>query len=56
MSTFSDSSAHFIRVAEMSIPSRSSTNDRSSASSSEIFIPLTSSEAIEAAAWEIAQP
>ena len=29
LSTFSDSSAHFIRVAEMSIPSRSSTNERS---------------------------
>ena len=27
MSTFSDSSAHFMRVAEMSMPSRSSTND-----------------------------
>ena len=54
--TFSDSSAHLMRVAEMSIPSRSSTNSRSSLSSFVDRIPISSSEAIEAAAWEIAQP
>src|SRR4051794_22695093 len=54
--TFSDSSAHFIRVAEMSIPSRSRTNERSSLTTSSTFIPLTSSDAIDAAAWLIAQP
>ena len=40
----------------MSIPSRSSTNERSSFSRSSTFMPTTSSEAIEAAAWLIAQP
>ena len=56
LSTFRLSSAHFMRVAEMSIPSRSSTNSRSSSSSSPTGIPITSSEAIEADACEIAQP
>ena len=54
--TFSDSSAHFMRVAEMSMPSRSRTNERSSAARSSTLMPLTSSEAIDAAAWLIAQP
>src|SRR3954451_13860044 len=54
--TFSDSSAHFMRVAEMSIPRKSSMNERSSFSRSATGMPLTSSEAIDAAAWLIAQP
>ena len=52
LSTFSVSSAHFMRVAEMSIPSRSSTKSRSSLSRSPTGIPITSSEAIEAAGLE----
>src|SRR6476660_6446012 len=56
LSTLSDSSAHFMRVAEMSMPSRSRTNERSRRRMSSTFMPLTSSEAIEAAAWLIAQP
>ena len=55
-STLSESSAHFIRVAEMSIPNRSRMNLRSRRSKSSDPIPLTSSEAIEAAACEIAHP
>ena len=38
------------------MPSRSRTNARSSLSSSSTVMPLTSSEAIDAAAWLIAQP
>jgi hypothetical protein len=56
LSTLSVSSAHFIRVAEMSIPSRSSTKSRSSRIRSSTGIPTTSSEAIDADACEIAQP
>ena len=56
LSTLRLSSAHFMRVAEMSIPSSRRTNERSSRSSSSTFMPLTSSEAIDAAAWLIAQP
>src|SRR2546423_1696066 len=43
LSTFSDSKAHFIRCAEMSIPSSSSTNSRSSTNTSSTRMPLTSS-------------
>src|SRR5919199_3925595 len=56
LSTFSESSAHFIRVAEMSIPSSSRTKSRSSLRSSSGVMPLTSSETIDADAWLIAQP
>ena len=56
LSTFSESRAHFMRVAEMSIPSRSSTKSRSRRRRSSTGMPMTSSEAIEADAWEIAQP
>ena len=38
------------------MPSRSSTNERSSERTSDTVMPLTSSEVIEAAAWEMAQP
>ena len=48
MSTFSDSSAHFMRVAEMSMPSRSRTKSRSSRTRSSTGMPITSSEAIDA--------
>ncbi len=56
LSTLRDSSAHFMRVAEMSIPSSSRMNVRSRRSRSSTFMPLTSSEAIDAEAWLIAQP
>ena len=56
LSTFSDSSAHFMRVAEMSIPSRSSTKSRSRRRRSSTGMPSTSSDAMEADACEIAQP
>src|SRR5919199_783047 len=56
LSTFSASSAHFIRVAEMSIPSSSSTNSRSRRRSSSGVMPLISSDTIEADAWLIAHP
>ena len=38
------------------MPSRSRTKSRSSSSSSSTVMPLTSSEASDADAWEIAQP
>ena len=56
LSTFSVSSAHFMRVAEMSIPSRSSTKSRSSRIRSSTGMPTSSSDAIDADACEIAQP
>ena len=54
--TFRLSSAHFMRVAEMSMPSRSRTKRRSRRISSSTDMPLTSSETMDAAAWLIAQP
>ena len=56
LSTLRESSAHFRRVAEISMPRRSSTKLRSSLSRSSIGMPMTSSEAIDADACEIAQP
>src|SRR3954451_7088782 len=56
LSTLRLSSAHFMRVAEISMPSRSRMKSRSRRSRSSTVMPFTSSEAIEAAAWLIAQP
>src|SRR5262249_761826 len=54
--TLSDSSAHFRRVAEMSIPSSSRMNSLSSRNSSSTDFPTSSSDSIDADACEIAQP
>ena len=54
--TLSESSAHLRRVGEMSIPSRSISQSALSSGSSSTRLPISSSETIEAAAWEIAQP
>ena len=45
-----------IRVAEIGIPSRSRIQSASSSPTALTSIPTYSSEAIDAAAWEIAQP
>src|SRR5215212_2376481 len=50
------SSAHLRRVGEMSMPSCSMAQSASSLLTSSTRIPISSSELIDAAAWEIAQP
>src|SRR5215211_2071136 len=54
--TLSDSRAHFRRVGEMSIPSWSMTQSASNLSTSSTVSPISSSDVIDAAACEIAQP
>ena len=54
--TFRFSSAHLRRVGEISMPSRSITQSASSSPTSSTVMPISSSEAIDAAACEIAQP
>jgi len=56
LTTLSPSIAHFMRVAEMSMPSRSRTVSFGSRSSSSRVIPISSSVSSEVAAVEIAQP
>ncbi len=56
LTTLRPSIAHFIRVAEMSIPSRSRTNSFGSRSTSSRVLPTSSSVSSEVAAVEIAQP
>ena len=56
LTTLRPSIAHFIRVAEISIPSRSRTNSFGSRSSSSRVLPTSSSVSSEVAAVEIAQP
>jgi hypothetical protein len=54
--TFSPNSAHLRRVGEISIPSWSITHSAPSCSISSTGMPISSSDAMEAAACEIAQP
>ena len=54
--TFRLSNAHLRRVGEMSIPSRSKTHSAPSPVTSSAFIPISSSEAIDAEACDMAQP
>ena len=56
LTIFRPSIAHFIRVAEISIPSSSRTNSLGSCSSSSRLLPTSSSVSSEVAAVEIAQP